>query len=223
MKRILSLFFVLASLAAGAQEKTSTFSWSTPGTLSPAFAAPDENERSGDFVGSVKFTAGDVTFEVDDSGVTEQSRRARFHFNYTTRQVELRVYMDSYVTITAAEGRSISSIVLEGPQSDRYYLDMISPTEGVTYTPKPPMYERTEWTVPAGTTEVRFYADQRTQLTLTTVTTTDAAGVADIVADSPVAVPEWYTLQGVRLPRRPTAPGIYLERRAGLTGRILVR
>ena len=78
------------------------------------------------------------------------------------------------------------------------------------------------WTVPAGTTSVRFYAEDRTQLTRTIVTTTDAAAVTDITADAQSYTPEYYTLQGHRLIHRPSAPGLYLERRGPLTRKILI-
>ena len=222
MKRILSLLFVLAALTAVAQEKTSAFNWSNPVSLTPSYTAPTKDNRSGDFIGGVKFTAGDITFEVDDSEVSEQSRRARFYFNYATKQVELRAYSGSYITVTAAEGRSITTLVLEGPQSDKYYLDMVSPVADVTFTQTPPLYDRITWTVPAGTTSVRFYAEDRTQLTRTIVTTTDAAAVTDITADAQSYTPEYYTLQGHRLIHRPSAPGLYLERRGPLTRKILI-
>lgn len=220
-KRILSFFFALTVLVAVAQERSSQFNWSNPTSLTPSFVAPTEANRAGDFVGAVKFTTDDVVFEVDDSNVSELSRRARFYLNYATKQVELRVYSGSYINISAVEGRTISSLVLEGPQSDRYYLDMVSPTADTTYTPTPPVYDRTTWTVPDGTTEVRFYAGERTQLTFTTVTTVDASGVSDITIDDNAA-PEWYTLQGRRLLSRPTIPGIYVERTARTTRRILI-
>ncbi|MGM9854092.1 MAG: hypothetical protein ACI30N_09045 [Muribaculaceae bacterium] len=222
MKRILSLFFVFAALTAWTQEKNSTFNWSNPVSLTPSYTAPTEDNRSGDYVGGVKFTSGDITFEVDDSEVSEQSRRARFYFNYATKQVELRAYSGSYITVTAAEGRSITTLILEGPQSDKYYLDMLSPADGVTCTQTPPLYDRITWTVPAGTTSVRFYAEDRTQLTRTIVTTTNAAAVTDIAADGQPLTSEYYTLQGHRLLHRPTAPGLYLERRGSIARKVLI-
>lgn len=50
-----------------------------------------------------------------------------------------------------------------------------------------------------------------------------ATGVADPVADPSLSTPEYYTIEGVRLPGRPSAPGLYIERRGTTATKIFLR
>lgn len=50
-----------------------------------------------------------------------------------------------------------------------------------------------------------------------------ATGVADPAADPSLSTPEYYTIEGVRLPGRPSAPGLYIERRGTTATKIFLR
>ena len=223
MKHIscLVLFFVLEAFCSAAAQKTAVFNWTDPASLTPAFSAPDANNRYGEYVGGTVFGGDGATFSVDDSGVSEQSRRARFLFNYTTRTVELRAYLDSDIVIRAAEGRTLSTIVLEGPETDEYYISMTEPAEGVVYTPAAD-YMTGTWTLPAGTVEARLQVRVRMECTRARITTADQAAVDAITADANNAPAVWFTLQGIPLPSAPTVPGLYLRRSGSDTRRILI-
>lgn len=227
MKHIVTFLLVFLASSAIAQDnstRTADFDWSAPRTLTPAFEPPTSSNRYGEYVGGTVFTAADgVTFSVDDSGVAQQSQRARFLFNYTTNAVELRAYESSTIIIRAAEGRALNTIVFDGPEVDIYYLKLESPGADTTFTPAPD-YMRATWTVPAGTTEARFRVDaKRMECSRTSVTTSDKSAVNAIFADESGSAPVWLTLQGLRLPGRPAVPGVYIEKSATKVRRVLIR
>lgn len=59
------------------------------------------------------------------------------------------------------------------------------------------------------------------------VMVSDHSGITDPFAEpsapSLTCAPEYYTIQGIRLPSRPTAPGIYIVRRGSLSSKLLIR
>ncbi len=50
----------------------------------------------------------------------------------------------------------------------------------------------------------------------------DASGVGSVIYDREAAPAVYFDLHGIRLPSRPTAPGLYIERRGGETRKIII-
>lgn len=197
---------------------TASFRWSQPATLTPAFAAPDADNRYGEYISKVSFTAGEVSLTVDDDDVKESSQKARFLFGYNTREVEMRAYPGSYVKITVPEGRRIVLVSFDGAKVGTSYMSVDWPktgaglVDGTTAT----------WRFDGDNREVIFYIDVTINCTLTTVTSDKTTGVPDIVTGRAEDA-EWFTLGGIVLPEKPTLPGVYLRRNGSTVSRILVR
>lgn len=200
-KLILSLVVLTFTVAAKAQTNA-LFNWSDPATLTPAYPAPNADNRYGEYISNVDFTNNGVTFTVKDDDVKEQSQRARFLYGYNTQTVEMRAYLNSNIVITAPEGYVITGIRFEGAKVDENYLepytDESSFKDGV-YSP----------TVPETTTT--FYVAATINCTATHVTITKDAGVDMIVNDNTADILEYFNLQGVRIAGVPH--GIVIERR----------
>lgn len=206
----------LAVIANARAEETVSgyFNWGKPGTLSPAFPAPTSSNRQGQTITGTTFTSEGISFAVDDSQVSEQSRKARFYFGYDTQEVELRAYSNSDVVVTAPEGMTVKSISFTGPQADGDFME--------SYDEKSSWNGGT-WTASEAAQEVRFYVGTRCELITTTVVCVAAAGVDDIMADGNGGVERWFDLRGCELAERPTAAGLYICRQGTKTRKVIVR
>lgn len=200
-KLIFSLLLIYCALSTSAQT-TVTFDWSKPGSLKPAYPAPDADNRYGEYISNVDFTAGGVTFTVKDDAVKEQSQRARFLFGYNTQMVEMRAYLNSDIVITAPDNMVITAVKFEGAKVDENYLepyDEEATFKNGSFTPSTP------------TGEVKFYVAATINCTATYVTISENAAVTDLQACEQTAGLEYYNLQGVRIAR--PDHGIAIERR----------
>ena len=206
------------SLYAQSTASTFSFNWANPSTLSPAYPAPTEDNRYGEYISNVTFTSGPVTLTVDDDAVLQGSQKARFLYGYLTRTVEMRAYELSNIVVKADAQYSIREITFDEssvrsvPLS--YYMG-----EGTL--------DGNVWTAYPGdpVNEVVFDVDATTNLILTSVTLipADEAGVDTVVSDGVAETTRWFTLSGVELARQPSAPGLYLKRRGHTTLKVVVR
>lgn len=180
------------------------FIWSEPQSLSPSFPAPTMANRSGEYVSNSTFVDGNASFMVYDQGVKEQSQRARFVYGYNTQQVELRIYVNSEIVITAAEGFVVTSVQFEGPEVGGEYLASYHENDS---------WQGSTWVAPSESNlnQVTMLALSRVEITSTVVTMMPTAGVADIIVDNELMPVTWYTISGCRLPAEPVAPGVYLQ------------
>lgn len=192
---ILALFAVLPAMA-----QTAFFNWASPSSLTPAYTAPDAANRSGEYVGGVEFSDNGVIFKVEDIDVKEKSQSARFYYGYNTSAVELRIYTNSDIVITAPEGKVVRKVMFEGPECGAERI--IPYDEKSTYTDY-------VWTAGTDARTAKFYCESRVELSTVTVTFAEEASVAGIVADNTETF-VWYTLSGVSLPSKPSAKGIYI-------------
>ena len=205
---------MLAAVCVSAQESvTGIFNWYDPESLTPAYSAPTDADRYGEYVGNVDFTDNGVTVRIYDDNVSQQSQKARFLYGYLTQTVELRVYGDSEILVTAPEGYVVQRVAFEGAEVDGYYLVAEDPQS---------TFDGQTWTAATAGREASFIVDaRRTSITSMTVTCQQAAGVADLTADdNEPAI--WYTLTGLRLQGQPTVPGMYICRRGDLTRTVAV-
>ncbi len=165
-------------------------------------------------IDAAEFSNSGVSVFVDDSQVSELSRKARLYYGYTTAAVELRFYANSDLVITAPEGMVVESVSFTGPEADGYYLssyDESSKWSGAT------------WIAGTLAQEVKFYCATRCEISTTTVICKESSGVGDIVVDESDAQELWYDLGGRCLIDRPTSPGIYLLRQGSKTTKHVVR
>ena len=96
--RILTVLLALASAFGSQAQLSATFNWADPASLTPAYSAPTSANRYGEYVSMKTFTdtnSGTTVF-IDDSGVDQQSQKARFLYGYLSNAVELRVYPQSH-------------------------------------------------------------------------------------------------------------------------------
>ena len=195
-----------------ADRVTDVFNWSDPASLSPAYGAPTAADRYGAYISMTVFTApGGTTCQIDDSQVAEGSQKARFLYGYNTGVVEMRAYANSDIIVTAPQGMAVESVAFAGAKADGYYMtpyDEHSSFDGQT------------WATTQPAAQARFYVEATINCTSMTVTCVRTAAVSDITADTADAPARWYTLQGVALPDRPTAPGLYI-RRTGNASKII--
>lgn len=206
MKKLLTYAVIAigATLTAAAQTTAHTFNWASPGSLSPAYPAPTADNRYGEYISNVTFTAGPVQFTIDDNAVKEQSQRARFLYGYLTGTVEMRAYPNSVLTIEVPQDAVIESIIFEGAKADDNYMSYegaYGTLEGNTWTAAPGAHVHT----------VLIDIDTTINCTRTTVNTAVAA-VTDVTADADGNPGTWYTLQGVPLQAEPLTPGLYIFR-----------
>lgn len=212
------LFAVAALLVlAVTAQAQAVFNWAQPATLTPSFPAPNADNRYGEYISMVKFTDKGVTLTVDDSGVMQQSQKARFLYGYNTQVVEMRAYAGSFVRITPPEGYEVKSVTLEGAKVGGEYIYSAdwNPENGVECTTTGTTTVWT-WRTPKDSIELTVYAT--INCTSTSVQLSQKAGVDGIEAD-PAAEAVLYTLQGVRVQGVPAEPGLYLRRSAD--GRVI--
>ena len=203
-KAIAAIVAIVISVASlRAESLTAVFNWANPAALIPAFEVPGPGSL-GVYLDGKTITANGVKFFVDDSEVKELSRKARFYYGYLTNAVELRIYSNSDIIITAPDGMVVDAVSFTGPEADS---DFITPY-GEGY------WDGTTWIPSATGNEIRFYSEGRCELSTTTVLCKTDASVGSIEADA-TAPEQWYDLSGRILPTRPSAPGIYLLRQNG--------
>ena len=209
-------FFLAAAgllLSASAQaDVTVVFDWTDPSSLTPAFEVPGPGSL-GVYLDGKTITDDGVEFFVDDTEVKEKSRKARFYYGYLTNAVELRVYSNSDIIITAPEGMEVVSVGFTGPEADSEYLTPYA--EGA--------WSGDTWVVAEPARQVRFYSEGRCELSTTTVVCKDVSAVRNLIADELDGVEAWYDLSGRALDSRPTVPGIYLLRRASSVTKYYIR
>lgn len=200
-----------ASVSVAQESITAVFDWSKPESLDPAFRGPESGDKIGVNLDGAVFTSRGVKFRVDDSRVSEGSRKARFYWAYLTDGIELRAYMDTDIIITAPEGMAIQSVSFTGPQADS---DSLTPcdTSGA--------WSGATWTAGTDASEVSFYVPVRCELTTTAVTCKAWNAVGSIAADPQPG--QWYDLSGRPVTGRPSVPGVYLLRRGTSVTRHLV-
>lgn len=217
LKSLLVISVLTLSFSAKAQTLSASFNWNQPSTLTPAYSAPNSDNRYGEYISLVEFKDNGVTFVIDDSAVKEQSRRARFLFNYLTQACEMRAYVDSYITITAPESYVITSIEFSGPKVGSDYLSAVDETLGTV--------GESNWTAADGaqTNKVILSVDATINCTLTTVNCATQASVSDIALDTADTVTTWTDLSGRVYTSRPTVPGLYIARAAGTATKLLIK
>lgn len=215
MKKCLIFLWLIFALVlegrAQNQSQTFAFRWSAPTSLTPAFAAPDSNNRYGDFVSNTEFTAGPVRLVVNDDAVPVQEQKARFMYVFNTATVELRVYYDSFITVSVPEGESIREIRFEGPKVSDVQL---------AYEGDKGTLSGDTWSASPGASvdEVVFSVQATINCTLTSVRT--ATSGAENIVFQETTEEQWFNLQGIRLPAPPTSPGVYIQRNGSRTCRI---
>ena len=214
--RIKSLMACVLAFASCAYADTVTaiFNWSDPSTLSPAYPAPTSTNQSGEYIGNVVFSNKGVTVKINDDNVKELSRKARFYFGYLTQCCEMRAYYESDIIVTAPEGMTVSQISFEGAKVGNEYL--------IPYDEKSSFSGQT-WTAGVAAREAKFFVDVNINCTAMMVRCTGEAGVDDITADDTDTESQWFTLTGIQLNERPTAPGLYIQRKGAKAERVLIR
>lgn len=228
LRRLYALLAVCLGVFVGAAAGvpvTEVFNWSEPGKLTPAYPAPTSSNRYGEYIGKVSFTAGEVTLYIDDSNVREQSQRARFLYGYNTGCVEMRSYPATVIRISVPDDRQIEAVSFAGAKVGAAYMVPVDgnsedlPADACTLSQEgaEAVYS---YAVPAH--EVFFYITQTINCTSTAVKVSDHAGLNDVIADADAAI-LYYTLQGVLLPGRPSAPGVYVQRSAAGNTKVFIR
>ena len=221
MKKILVAAFVISvALFSHAQKETEmySFNWAQPGTLTPSFPAPDENNRYGEYISNVDFTSGPVTLTVDDDNVLQGSQKARFLYGYNTKTVEMRAYQLSVISVSVPESYTIKEIKFEESQVRDIPIDYEG-TEGEL--------KANTWTAGEGEQNVHkvdFDVFSTTNCTLTTVVVAPAGSQDSVSTLIPAenGREEWFTLQGVKTTSNPTTPGLYLRKKNNVTEKVLV-
>ncbi|MBO5052782.1 MAG: hypothetical protein J6C44_00910 [Muribaculaceae bacterium] len=213
---VITLLFsaIAGNIMAEDGEIKGSFDWSNPGTLTPAYNAPDADNRSGDYVGNVDFTDNGVTFTVIDNDVKEKSQSARFYYGYNTGACELRIYVNSDIVIKAPAGMTVKSVQFFGPEVGPDYLDLYNQGnwDGMTFNVTEP-----------SATEVKFYAPARVELSTTTVTCSTLNGVTDIIQDVDTNAPaKYYDLQGRQVNASHLSPGLYIKRQGACCEKMLI-
>ena len=214
--RILTVLLALASAFGSQAQLSATFNWADPASLTPAYSAPTSANRYGEYVSMKTFTdtnSGTTVF-IDDSGVDQQSQKARFLYGYLSNAVELRVYPQSQMVFTVPDGQYISKIEFQGPKVGQEYLDE---ENGLG-----------SWNMGTWTTgekherSVTFDVSVTINCTATIVSAQKGLGVSDITTDSSTEA-AYYTLHGVAVDPQALNPGLYIVRRGTETGKVLVR
>ena len=213
MRYLISLFLCLLTAIIPISAQTVVFNWAKPGSLTPAFESPTSANRYGPYIGDAIFTSPEgVTFDIDDSQVMELSQKARFLYGYLTEEVELRVYPNSTIIISAPEGKTIQTISFKGAKADDSYLIY----KGVSGTFKGNTWTSSESKV----STVEFDVFATINCTSTTVVIGDVADVNDIIADQESEF--WFGIDGNRYQCRPTIPGVYIRSSNGKSTKILI-
>lgn len=198
-------FFVSGGAFATDSQAGPTFNWSDPSSLTPAFSAPTSENRYGEYISNVEFTGGDLNtihLVINDKDVKEQSQRARFLYGYNTRQVEMRAYTNSVISIWSTKN-GIARITFTGPKADENYLEYIG-DDGT--------FKGGVWDGNVDSEKVEFRVNATINCFSIDVTPS-SAGVDDVAVDvDDDACAVWYTLEGRRLDSRPTIPGLYVRR-----------
>ncbi len=214
MRYSITLFLCLVAAVISAQTQTAVFNWADPGSLTPAFEAPTSADRYGPYIGDTIFTTSEgVSFDIDDSKVKELSQKARFLYGYLTESVELRVYPQSSIIISAPEGKVITSIAFAGAKADDNYMD---------YVGENGQFKGNIWTATgSGASSVMFSISTTINCTSTTVIIGEDADVNDITYESDSGI--WFGIDGSRFNTEPVVPGIYIHSINGRTSKILIR
>lgn len=217
MRKVLTCLIIIASIFT-CLSQTYNFNWANPGTLTPAFPAPDPNNRYGEYISNVEFKSGPVSFVVNDDGVLQGSQKARFLYGYTTQTVEMRAYQLSVISISVSEGYKIDEIRFEESQVREIPLD---------YTGTQGLFKNNVWTAkPTVDLErVDFDVISTTNCTLTSVKVSEKSldSVSNIISGNDEECEEWYTLSGMRLSARPELSGLYICRKGGNQTKVIVK
>ena len=215
MKRIFLVIVAVAAVcqAFAAHTVQAVFNWADPQSLHPAFNAPTAENRYGEYISKVTFTADGVSLLIDDDAVKEGSQKARFLYGYNTRTVEMRAYPGSDIIIDAPENMTVARVQFEGAKADADYLT--SYDEASTWSGQ-------EWTPSAPAAQAKFYVTTTINCTRIVVVCTEDAGVDAVEADEEAGTEAWFTLQGVRLEKTPSAPGVYVRLKGSKVCKMIV-
>lgn len=208
----------MAALAFTASGKQYSFNWADPGSLTPSFGAPNSSNRYGEYISNVTFHSGPVSLLVNDDDVLQGSQKARFLYGYMTQTVEMRAYANSVLEFSVSQDSVITEIKFVQSVADDVPLDF-GGTNGTL--------DGNTWTASNGEQVHRVIFDviATTNLTNTVVTVEAADGGLDAVGDIVIdgdASEEWYTLQGIRLSRRPTVAGLFIRKSSEGTSKVLL-
>ena len=214
MRYSFTLISCLVAALFSVSAETVVFNWANPGSLSPAFEAPTSANRYGPYIGDAVFSSpAGVTIDIDDSQVKELSQKARFLYGYMTEEVELRVYPNSSIIISAPEGKAIKTVSFTGAKADDYYMY----AEG-----EDGEFVGNTWTCSRDdVASVEFVVFTTINCTSTTVAIDNAAGISDISADASSAT--WFGIDGLRYSERPSTPGLYIKVTDGKTSKVLIK
>ena len=217
MKHSLLTIIAIFTVCLGAQGSTvrGFFNWSDPGSLSPAFPAPNADNRYGEYISNVTFSDNGVTVMVNEDDVKEKSQCARFLYGYLTQAVEMRAYHNSDIIITAPEGMVVKRVQFTGAKADANYLTPYDENSA---------FNGQEWSTEQPGREVKFYVEATINCNSITVICTEAAGVEDIVADADAeAATVWYTLSGIAMNEKPSTPGVYVRRQGAKVSKVVIK
>ena len=219
MKFVYTLLILLTfAIPAAADETSAVFNWSDPTSLSPAFKAPTSENRYGEYISKVTFSASGASFTINDDNVKELSQKARFLYGYETKVVEMRAYPTSILTICAPDGANIKTIAFEGAKVTADYISTVDDETG-TFT-------GSTWKVAdgVGLSQVELYIDKTINCTKTTVTYAGNASVGTVSTAKDVKPLRWYDLTGRTYTTKPAARGVYIVKNSdGSTQRVIVK
>lgn len=219
MKLVYSIMLFLAiSFSAFAEESTAVFNWSDPTSLNPSYKAPTADNRYGEYISKVTFTANGATFCINDDSVKELSQKARFLYGYNTKIVEMRAYPTSIITVSAPDGGVIKSVTFEGAKVTSDYISAVDDDLGT--------FSGSEWKASesVAVTSIDLYIDATINCTKTTVKYVGNASVGAISNGKDVYPVRWYDLTGRIYTSKPASRGLYIvKNNDGSTRRVIVK